>query len=281
MESLFERVLARLGFSERPEPTLAGLRAIYHAWCQRVPFDNVRKVIHVRAGDTGPLPGSTVEDFFEAWLQHGTGGTCWSGAGACHALLRWLGFDAERGIATMLVVPHLPPNHGTVRVRLGAEHHLVDCSILYGEPLRLEVDAETRIAHPAWRVRCTPHKGRWTVAWRPLHKADGLDCRLERFGAEAEEFRTLYEQTRDWSPFNYEVTARVNRGDEVVGIAFGKAVNFHADGAIEQRRITHEERQRRLIEQLGLSEEIVSQLPPDVPTPPPPGSKTAAMGSDE
>jgi len=42
-----------------------------------VPFDNVRKLIHVKSGKAGPLPGGTAEDFFTAWLRHGTGGTCW------------------------------------------------------------------------------------------------------------------------------------------------------------------------------------------------------------
>ena len=112
---LRERVLAKLGFAGSPAPTFENLGAIYAAWCRGVPFDNVRKLIHVRAGNSGPLPGSTAEDFLEAWLKHGTGGTCWSGAGAFHALLASLGFDAARGVGTMLVAPDLPPNHGSVR----------------------------------------------------------------------------------------------------------------------------------------------------------------------
>ena len=55
---LQERILARLGLGQFPEPTLAGLRVLYAAWCRRVPFDNVRKLIHVRAQKAGLLPGS-------------------------------------------------------------------------------------------------------------------------------------------------------------------------------------------------------------------------------
>lgn len=276
MDALFERVLERLGFSARPEPTLAGLRALYAAWCRRVPFDNVRKVIHARAGDPRPFPGSTAEDFFTAWLQHGTGGTCWAGAGASHALLRWLGFNAERGIGTMLVMPHLPPNHGNVRVRFDDGNYLVDGSILHGEPLRLEPGVETGIDHPAWGVRCSwDDAGRARVSWRPLHLTGGLDCRYERFGATAQDYAAFYEQTRAWSPFNYEVTARTNRGDEALGVSFGRAVTYRADGSVTDVPVTPEERERLLIERIGLSEEIVSQLPPDVKTPPPPDSKAA------
>jgi N-hydroxyarylamine O-acetyltransferase len=280
-ESLVERVLARLGLSARPEPTLQGLAVLYGAWCQRVPFDNVRKMIHVRSGDAGPLPGSPPEDFLTNWLKHGTGGTCWSGAGSFQALLAALGFAAVRGVATMLVVPDLPPNHGTVQVSFGTERYLVDCSMLHGEPLRLDEQAETRVTHPGWGLRCGRRDGRWHVAWRPLHKVDGFECRLERFGASAEEFRHFYEQTRGWSPFNYEVSARINRGDKVVGMGFGQAVTLRADGSVEQRPISRAERDRVLIEEVGLSEEIVAQLPDDTPTPPPPGSRTAQEAGEK
>src|SRR5262249_21373960 len=96
--SLLERVLESLSFTERPAPSRGGLRAISAAWCQHIPFDTVRKLIHVRAGNPGPLPGHNSTDFFEAWLQHGTGGTCWAGAGPLQSFLGSLGFDAVRGI---------------------------------------------------------------------------------------------------------------------------------------------------------------------------------------
>jgi N-hydroxyarylamine O-acetyltransferase len=219
-------VLCGLGLTRRLDPTPEALRTLYAAWCQCVPFDNVRKLIEMRADGESPMPGSNAADFFESWLKFGTGGTCWAVAGACRALLSSLGFDALRGVGTMLVVPDLPPNHGTVLVTFDGARYLVDCSILHGEPLRLEEDADTSVAHPAWGVHCIHRGGRWHVAWRPLHKVEGLECRLERFGAEQEEFTNFYEQTRLWSPFNYELSVRINRGDSVVGAAFGNAVSL-------------------------------------------------------
>lgn len=279
-EQLLERVLARLGFSRRPDPTPETLRALYAAWCARVPFDNVRKLIHVRDGNAGRLPGSSPEDFFESWLKHGTGGTCWSGAGGCVSLLQTLGFDALRGIGTMLVAPGLPPNHGTVQVAFGPDRYLVDCSILHGEPLRLDENVETAIEHPAWGVRCRQRDGRLRLAWRPAHKVEGMECRLEHFGAKPEEFDSYHEKTRPWSPFNYELYVRLNRDQEVVGTGFGEAVTLHHDGTASSKPISDKERARLLIEVIGMSEEIVSQLPADVPTPPPPGSASALASSD-
>jgi arylamine N-acetyltransferase len=275
MNDLFERVLIKLGFSHRPEPTPDSLAALYAAWCQRVPFDNVRKLIHTRAEDPRPFPGNTADDFFSAWLQHGAGGTCWSNAGASQALLQWLGFDAQRCIATMMVAPDIPPNHGAVCVTFDDHRYLVDTSILHGQPIKLENNREAAIEHPAWGVRGGWRDGHYYLNWRPLHKTDGLECRIDRFGVAANDYHDFYEQTRGWSPFNYEVNARINREQEVTGLAFGQAVTLHADGSVTQRTIDDNERRRILIDDFGLSEEIVSQMPEDRATPPPPGSNTA------
>jgi arylamine N-acetyltransferase len=264
-----EKILARLGLQRRPERTLAGLREFYAAWCANVPFDNVRKLIHVRARRKGPLPSFTPEDFFDGFLKYGTGGTCWAGAGAMHALVRSLGFDAERGIGTMLHAPNAVPNHGTVLVRFGADRYLVDSSMIFGEPLRLEDEMETGVEHPAWGVRCSRKQRQWHIAWRPLHKTDGFECRIERFGASWAEFQTLHDATRGWSPFNFEVSARRNRHGEVMGVGFGEAVKLRQDGGVDRSPASYQERARILIEEVGLSEEIVAQLPEDVPTPRP------------
>lgn len=275
---LLERVLERLGFSNVPELSLKSLEAIYAAWCRKVPFDNVRKRIHVGLGDSAPLPGATPEDFFEAWLLWGTGGTCWSGAGAFQTLLCDIGFAAERGIATMLVAPDLPPNHGTVRVALGDDLYLLDSSILHGRPLRLLDGKTTETSHPAWGVQCAWKDGKAYLWWRPLHKPEGFECRLESFGASAEEYRERYERTRGWSPFNYEICARRNVGNDVRGLAFGHRVVLGGDGSVTREPVDQEERNRLLIEDLGISEEIVFRIPNDISTPPPPG-KSRALSS--
>jgi N-hydroxyarylamine O-acetyltransferase len=273
-EALLERVLLGMGFSRRPEPTLEGLRLLYGAWCQKVPFDNVRNLLHVRAADPGPLPGNTAADFLEGWLRFGCGGTCWAGAGALHAVLAELGFEARRGIGTMLVAPDLPPNHATVGVNFDDQVYLVDYGILHGEPLLLRPDAETRILHPAWGLRCSRRDGRWHIQWRPLHRLDGFECRLERFGASGEEFQRFHAQTRGWSPFNYQVYARINRGQGVVGVAFGQRVCIESNGRAITRPVSAAERKQVLPEMIGISEELLRHLPEDIPTPPPPSSRT-------
>jgi N-hydroxyarylamine O-acetyltransferase len=274
-EQFVERILTRLGFNRHPAPTSDGLRDLYSAWCERIPFDNIRKLIHVRSANSAPLPGTTPEDFFEAWLKFGTGGTCWPGAGALHALLTTLGFDAVRGIGTMMAAPNLPPNHGTVLVKFDGHMVLVDSSILHGHPLTLSQDSETSVSHPAWGVRCVWRETNWFVQWRPLMRLEGFDCRLDRFPATETDFKDSYARTRGWSPFNYELSVRANRGDKVLGVASGHAISLLADGSIVRTPLTPDERRRFLIEVIGITEALVLQLPDDVPTPPPPWSQTA------
>jgi arylamine N-acetyltransferase len=272
---LLERVLTGLGFAVRPAPTWHGLKQLYAAWCARVPFDNVRKLIHLHSREPGALPGDTPAEFFEAWLRHGTGGTCWAGNGALHTLLRALDFEAERGLATMLMVPNLPPNHGSVVVACERRRYLVDASILHGEPLPLEEHAPSSIEHPAWGVQCSVRAGQWFIHWRPLHRADGLDCRIEALRVNRQSFHERHEDSRAWSPFNFALYARTNRNGAVLGTAFGQRVEIDAGGAVRQRALPPAQRTQFLIEELHMDPALIARLPPDLPTPPPPGSAAA------
>jgi N-hydroxyarylamine O-acetyltransferase len=273
---LLERVLAKLGFSHRPAPTLRGLQELYGAWCFRVPFDNVRKMIALRQPSGGPLPGDDAADFFDSWLRYGSGGTCWSANGALHALLAALGFVPIRGVATMLVSPNAPPNHGTVCVPLEGKRYLVDASILHGLPLELPASGSGAIEHAAWGVQTVLRQEHWNVRWRPLHVPPGIECRVEVLGTTAATFHDMHEKTRAWSPFNYQLYARVNRGSGVIGTAFGKRVEIDAAGAMTERTLPADERRRFLIEELGIAEELLRALPADTPTPPPPWLRQGA-----
>ena len=129
---LRDSVLERLGFSTPPAADLAGLRAVYARWCQRVPFDNLRKMIALRAPDVRPMPGLPASDFFDAWLAAGCGGTCWPTSNALWALLVDLGFEARRAAGSMRDIGLV--SHGTVIVTIDGTDWLVDSSILTLEP---------------------------------------------------------------------------------------------------------------------------------------------------
>ena len=164
-------VLERFGIAP-PSRDLAGLCAVYAAWCRSVSFDNVLKMIHLAEQRPGSLPGSTAEGFFEDWLACGAGGTCWAGNGALHGLLEALGFDAQRAIATMMPSRSPAPNHGSVVVSVEGEQWIADASILTGVPIRIPAPGEpagcTSLPRFEWL------DGQPAVVWRTLSDARRL-----------------------------------------------------------------------------------------------------------
>ena len=270
--ALVDRVLDAFGLASRPMPDLDGLRTLYEAWCRNVPFDNIRKLIAVRAGDPGPLPGDRPREFLEQWLAHRVGGTCWAGNGALCALLGDLGFAAHRGVATMLVAPDIPPNHGTVVVDLPEGRFLVDASIMHVEPLPVAPGAGAAVDHPAWGVR-----GRWigdkyAINWRPMMRGDRIDCRVDEWPVDVQRFRTQHEMTRGWSPFNFELVFNLVRDDGRVGVGNGLGRRILRDSESAEPLA---DRVAFLVDECGVSEALAVRLPADVPTPPPHGSASA------
>ncbi len=130
-------ILEKLGLARHPSIDIAGLSLLYGRWCRNVPFDNLRKRLLYSGSASGPVPGHNSQDFFENWLAHGTGGTCWATSHALHDLLSELGFPTTRGAGTMLASPDVVgPNHGTAIVTLEDLRYIVDGSMLTELPLR-------------------------------------------------------------------------------------------------------------------------------------------------
>ena len=263
---LAKDVLRQLGVA----PALGGstrglddLRLIYAAWCEAVPFDNVLKMIHIAESRDGPLPGSTAEDFFGSWLEHGTGGTCWAGNGALHDLLSAVGFEVERAVATMLPsATAISPNHGSVVVTIDGERWITDASILSHDPIHITAPDECvgdDLPRLEWR------DGKPNVVWRSLSVARGFPCRFERIGVGADEWDALHQRTAAGGPFNTALSARVLRGSTPIGFTAGQRFAFDANGTLTVEERDREGRDRFLVEELGISGALVARLPDDRP----------------
>ena len=262
-------ILSQLGLKKKPKADLGGLEEIYSAWCHHVPFDNIQKLLHLKSQSPLPLPGDDPTDFFQQWIKVGTGGTCWACSTALYSLLKTHGFKVYLGAATMLVAPNLPPNHGTIIVDIEGKHFLVDSSMMHDSPLRLDTNATT-IQHQAWGLNGTLRDMKWQFHWRPLHMLSGCVCRLDEIDVSAQYFRRCHEQTRVWGPFNYSVYTRINRSNCVTGLAYGYKIDIDSLGNIKRKPIDRTERNRFLIEEMGISDELVANLPLDKPLPHPP-----------
>lgn len=260
---LVERILARLGLTEVPEPTLDGLHTVYRAWGRTVPFDNLVKRAHLAAGDRSQIPNAPPDRFFELHLRHGTGGTCWPTALAFHALLRALGFEARLGSAAMWERRAGPDhNHGTVLVRLAGADWLVDTSMLCEEPLRLSPTEVTERDDPVNPMRAEPVDGLWRVWWQQPSSRQMIDCLLLADGVTREHCAARYEASRRQSPFNTSayVTRNVDGGKVNIG---GRARHEKRGTDLVVEELDPDALARVLVDELGFSEEIVDRQPPD------------------
>jgi N-hydroxyarylamine O-acetyltransferase len=203
-DDLLSRVLGEMSVS-RPALDLAGLSEIYAAWCRSIPFDNIRKMIALREPGSA-MPGLDAADFFENWIEHGTGGTCWPSSNALFVLLRSLGFEARRVAGSMYDLPD--PNHGTVMVRIGGQDWMVDSSMLTYRPLPLNGEVYVH-DDPAHGVEIEPSGGTYIV-WRDFTASpDYIPCRLLFDPVDSDFYFERYERfSREMSPFNLKLYFR-------------------------------------------------------------------------
>lgn len=202
-----DAVLNRLGFDRQPDADIDGLRKVYAAWCRSVPFDNLAKMIALRASRDAPLPGMDAGEFFARWLEHGVGGTCWTTSNALFELLAALGFDARRVAGSMGDTGYL--GHGSVKVRIDGIDWLADSSMLTDVPLPL-TDELFVYDGPLFRAEVEAADGTHII-WADLPPNPSLvPCRLLVDEATHFMYCERFEASRTRSPFNERLFATRN-----------------------------------------------------------------------
>ncbi len=254
--TLREQVVSRLGLPSRVPVDLDGLRAVYAAWCRHVPFDNVRKLIALRTGETGPLPGTDATDFLEHFLEHGTGGTCWSSSNALFEVVASYGFDARRVAGSMRDLG--VPGHGTIKVRLDGRDWLVDSSMLIMYPIPLgdgvHVDRD-----PVFGVEVEAVSGSHLVWFDTPPYEEYFPCRLLLDPVDFAFYAERYEISRTKGPFNHHVSVRFNRGSARTVIQ-GHAMHRKTAAGLESTDLTREELVHALRHDVGMSAIMVDRF---------------------
>jgi N-hydroxyarylamine O-acetyltransferase len=261
---LAEAVYARLGLADRPPPTSDGLDALYLAWCRHVPFDNLVKRIHLVTGSPAPLPNGPPAVFFDLFLRHGTGGTCWPGTLGLHALLLDAGFDARLGSASMRDdVLGRQHTHACNLVQLDGHDWWLDTAMLTEQPIPIAPGGPSRLDHPVRPVRVEPVDGLWRVRWWRQQFPEELSCLLLDADATFDHCLVRYEASREKGIFNDTLTAITSRPGGTLLVAFGQRCEQDADGFRHEPIPDRAARDRILVEEFGYSEEIVARVPPD------------------
>lgn len=254
-------MLARLGI-DASAPTIEGLRTVYGAWCRHVSFDNVQKRISL-VEQHDHLAGGEPDEFFENFLVHGTGGTCWPGSGGLAALLESLGFRVRRLVAAMNYAQlGIRPGHGSTVAEIDGCDWLVDSSMLTVEPFELRRGERTERADAVHAIAADPHEGRWIIRWM-WQDGQTMPCMVLEEGVSPERFTVSYESTRPGrTPFNTALLARRNLPDGGVLAVRGDVVTRVSRSGV-RRTAPVGDRARVLVEEFGYSPEIVARLPAD------------------
>jgi N-hydroxyarylamine O-acetyltransferase len=263
-EATTEAVLTKLGLDHRPDADAAGLATVYAAWCERVPFDNLVKRIHLVTGSLEPFPNGTAEAFFALYRKHGTGGTCWPSSNALHALLVSLGFETRRASGAMRDDRYGPIHtHATEIVTLDSHEYWVDTSMLTHVPLPLRQGTVTQIERDHDPVRAEPVGDLWRVWWELPSNGEPIACLLLDDSVGEPHYLARYEASRELSGFNDAIYATRVTASGKVNIS--KGVLYERTAAGITQRDMGDDRTDILVEEFGYSPEIIARLPPDSP----------------
>jgi arylamine N-acetyltransferase len=251
--SLRQLVLGQLGFDSQPSVNLEGLRAVYRTWCANVPFDNVRKMIALRSTPRNPLPGAYADSFFEAWISHGAGETCWPTSNALFELLDSVGFAASRITGCMRDLGIV--NHASVKVALEGREWLVDSSALSNVPLPLT--NEVFISDdPVFAAEVEPYDSTHLMWIHTPPNSSALPCRLNHDVATHAFYLSKYEESRACSPFNQRPYARRNGPAEMVVLLANTRFSKTAEGVVS-RDLSPDEVCEALHRDIALSEDLI------------------------
>jgi arylamine N-acetyltransferase len=268
---LFERILEKLGLSDRPATDLAGLNRVCGTYSGSVPNDNIQKRIWFGGDQERPVTGGDPIEFFENWLSHGTGGTCFPASGGLYALLYALGFDADR-ISGSVIMEGIEPegNHGSVLVSIDGTDYLADAQLGAFSALPLVTGEPASTGERIHDIRALPIPGGFDVQWWPgANRDDPITMRpdLAAGAVDHQVFLSQYQlsasRERSRSPFNDGLFISRHFPDRILTVGRYNRTEILADNTVTRNEITEAERIRALIEDFGISEEAVSAIPPD------------------
>jgi arylamine N-acetyltransferase len=268
---LLTRVLAKLDLAEGLECTIAGLNRVYAAYCGHVPRDNIQKRIWLTGDQTTPVTGGDPVEFFENWLEHGTGGTCFPASGGLYTLLRALGFDAKRvsGCVIRDGVEY-DANHASILVQVEGADYLVDPQQASFRALPIVSGRHSSTGYGIHDTRAVPIPGGFELQSFPgSNRRDPLRIRfyMEKCVVDHAFFIEKYALSAvrelDRSPFNDALIVSRRFPSSIVIVGRGNRIEVAADNSVNKAEITIDERNRILVEELEISKEIIGAIPPD------------------
>ncbi|MEI6899258.1 MAG: arylamine N-acetyltransferase [Bacteroidota bacterium] len=252
---LINCVKERLGVQGIQAHDLNALQSLYRAWCLNIPFDNVRKMISLRTGSGAPLPGMDAGEFFENWLENGSGATCWPMSNAFYELSQSFGFNARRVAGSMRDMGFI--NHGSVIVRIDDHDWLSDVPLLFNTLLPL--DGTVFIGNdPVYPVEVEPDIDSHLIWMLTPPGPSYFYCRLLNDAVSEDFYLQNYEQSRDKGIFNQRLYARRNTPEKLI-ILFGNTRFSKTSEGVEVTPLTRDQVCDSLKKEIGISSKLIEE----------------------
>jgi arylamine N-acetyltransferase len=268
---MLARVLGKLNLREQPDPDLEGLNRVYAAYCGHVPNDNIQKRIWLVGDKAKPVTGGDPIEFFENWLAHGTGGTCFAASGGLCTLLQTLGFDARRVSGSVIrqgIEAHA--NHGSVLVCLTGTNYLVDPQHASFIALPIAPGQPSSTGDGIHDTRAVPIPGGFELQSFPganRHEPLQIQFDVTNWLVDHAFFLAHYAlsalRERNRSPFNEALFICRRFPRSIVIVGRGNKIVVSSDNTVTRTEITISERNSILVDELGISEEVAKAIPPD------------------
>lgn len=194
-------------------------------------------------------------EFFERWLSHGVGATCWPTSNALYELLADVGFDARRVAGSMRDTGYT--GHGSVKVRIDGIDWLADSSLLTDIPLPLTNEvfiASGEVFEAESEPSVDSH-----IVWADTPPNETLvPCRISIDHTSHDFYVERYEASRQRSSFNDRLYARRNRLGERLVLTGNTRISKTAVGT-QVEELERDELCGSLVGEFSMSEEFVDR----------------------
>ena len=250
-----EKVLKRFAINLPLIPNEEGLTKLYRGWCRNIPFDNFWKRLKLNKQEFSDQDQINANQFFEIWLQHGLGGTCWTTANAMCELLKHLKFDVR--VITGSMGDMGAVNHGSLLVSFNdGKEYIVDTSILNEQPIKID---GVHIENPVHPIQLYNESEAIKIIFEHCTKREPMPCAINKDIISREQIAEFYETSLENSLFNDCVYIRKNE-EGIIHSIVGTTYYTKSGNTLGKKKLNEEERKEVLVNIMGLSKEIVAHV---------------------